>query len=171
LGSTHFSCSRSSRCRGGPRWAVYDRELDCIYANIQSPAQIVEIDCERAAIERALDVPSEGPHGLWLDSGRLFCAADGGALIVLDRDNGEVLTSLPLPGAPDVLMHDPELRRLYVAIGAPGVVCSFESDRLELLQTVETEEGAHTIAWDPVDRCLYVFCPGSGGAALYEERG
>ena len=47
-----------------------------------------------------LPVPSEGPHGLWLDRGRLFCAADGGALVVLDRDSGAVLGSLPLPGVP-----------------------------------------------------------------------
>jgi DNA-binding beta-propeller fold protein YncE len=156
---------------GRPRWAVYDPERDVVYANIQTPAQIVVIDCERAAIVRTLDVPSEGPHGLWLDSGRLFCAADGGALVVLDRDSGEVLRSLPLPGVPDVVMHDPELRRLYVAIADPGVVCSFDSTRLEQLEAVETEQGAHTSGWDPVGRCLYVFCPASAGAAVYEERG
>jgi DNA-binding beta-propeller fold protein YncE len=155
---------------GRPRWAVYDAERDVVYANIREPAQIVVIDCERAAIVRALDVPSDGPHGLWLDSGRLFCAADGGALVVLDRDGGGVLASLPLPGVPDVVMHDDTLRRLYVAIGDPGVVCSFDSERLEQLETVETEEGAHTTGWDPVDKCLYVFCPGSGGALVYEER-
>jgi len=156
---------------GRPRWAVYDHEGERIYANIQTPAQIVVIDCNRLAIVRTLDVPSEGPHGLWLDSDRLFCAADGGALVVLERDSGEMLADLPLPGVPDVVMHDPELRRLYVAIGDPGVVCSFDSERLEQLETVETERGAHTSGWDPVDRCLYVFCPASGGAAVYEERG
>jgi hypothetical protein len=155
---------------GRPRWAVYDPERDAVYANIQRPAQIVVIDCERAAIVRTIDVPSDGPHGLWLDSGRLFCAADGGALVVLERDSGEVLRSLPLLGVPDVVMHDPQLRRLYVAIGDPGVVCSFDSALLEQLETVETEEGAHTSGWDPVDRCLYVFCPASTGAAVYEER-
>ncbi len=156
---------------GRPRWAVYDPERDSVYANIQRPAQIIVIDCERAAITRTLDVPSEGPHGLWLDAGRLFCAADGGELVVLDRDNGEVHASRPLPGVPDVVLHDAELRRLYVAIGEPGLVCSFDSERLEQLETVETEQGAHTSGWDPIDRCLYVFCPASGGAALYEERG
>jgi len=54
---------------GRPRWALYDRERDVVYANIQQPAQIVVIDCERTVIERALEVPSAGPHGLWLDSG------------------------------------------------------------------------------------------------------
>jgi DNA-binding beta-propeller fold protein YncE len=155
---------------GRPRWALYDEERDRVYANIREPGQITVIDADRPAIERSFPVPSEGPHGLWLDSGRLFCAADGGALVVLDRDGGEVLASLPLPGVPDVLMHDPDLRRLYVAVGEPGLVCSFDSDRLEQLETIETEAGAHTIGWDPDGRCLYVFCPESGGAALFEEQ-
>ncbi len=120
---------------GRPRWALYDPERDAVYANIQEPAQIAVISCKRAVIERALQVPSAGPHGLWLHAGRLFCAADGGALLVLDRDTGDLLANLPLPGVPDVVMHDPDLHRLYAAIGDPGV-----------------------------------FCPGSGGAAVYEER-
>lgn len=155
---------------GRPCWALYDEERDRVYANIREPAEIVVIDGEAQEIEGALVVPSHGPHGLWLDGGRLFCAADGGALIVLNRDSGEVLKNLPLPGAPDVVMHDPTLRRLYVAIGEPGLVCSFDSERLELVQTIETEAGAHTTGWDPIGRCLYVFCPGSGAAAVYEER-
>jgi hypothetical protein len=89
---------------------------------------------------------------------------------VLERDSGAVLKSLPLPGVPDVVMHDPDLRRLYVAVGEPGVICSFDSERLEPLETVETEQGAHTTGWDPHSRCLYVFCPESGGAAIYQER-
>src|SRR6266699_2801033 len=70
---------------GRPRWALYDRGRDVVYANIQQPAQIVVIDCERTVIERTLEVPSAGPHGLWLDSGRLFCAADGGELAGQNR--------------------------------------------------------------------------------------
>ena len=91
-------------------------------------------------------------------------------LAVLDRDSGELHTSLPLPGVPDVVMHDPELARLYVAIGEPGVVCSFDSAHLEPLETVATEQGAHTLGWDPDGRCLYVFCPGIGGPLVFEER-
>ena len=156
---------------GRPRWALYDDDRDRIYVNIRDPAQVLSIDAGRYVIARVLEVPSDGPHGLWLDAGRLFCAADGGDLVVLGRDTGEVLATFALPGIPDVVMHDPDLRRLYVAIGEPGVVCSYDTDRLEHVETVETEEGAHTTGWDPLGRCLYVFCPGSGGAAVYEERG
>ena len=155
---------------GRPRWAVYDEERDRVYANIREPAEIIVVDCERPLIERAFPVPAAGPHGLWLDRDRLFCAADGASLVVLDRRDGEVLASLPLPGEPDVLMHDADLRRLYVAIGDPGLVCSFDSDRLQPLETIATEPGAHTLGWDPDGRCLYVFCPPSGGAILFEER-
>jgi DNA-binding beta-propeller fold protein YncE len=155
---------------GRPRWAVFDAERDRVYANILAPAEIAVIDAERCAVAGSFAVPSEGPHGLWLDRGRLFCAADGGALVVLDRDDGEVLAALPLPGVPDVVMHDSEIRRLYVAVRDPGVVCSFDSDRLEQVETVETETGAKTTGWDPDSRCLYIFCPGSGGAAVFEER-
>lgn len=155
---------------GRPRWAVYDPATDAVYANIRDPAQILAIDAERVAPARALDVPVAGPHGLWLDDSRLFCAADGGALVILDRDSGELLANLPLPGVPDVVMHDPALKRLYVAIADPGVVCSFDSERLQHVETVPTEQGAHTIGWDALGRTLYVFCPGSSGAATYEER-
>jgi DNA-binding beta-propeller fold protein YncE len=155
---------------GRPRWAVYDDECDRVYANIREPAEILVIDCAQLEIASRLAVPAAGPHGLWLDRGRLFCAADEGALVVLDRDGGDLLASLPLPGVPDVVMHDPELARVYVAIGEPGVVCSFDSERLEPVEVVETEPGAHTIGWDPDGRRLYAFCPGSGGAILFEER-
>ena len=155
---------------GRPRWALFDPERDRVYANIRDPAVIAVIDAERAAIERTIPVPADGPHGLGLDSGRLFCAADGGALVVLDRDSGGVVETLPLPGLPDVVMLDAAVRRVYVAVGDPGVVCSFDTDRLEQVETVETEEGAHTMGWDPVDRCLFVFCPTSGGAVVYAEQ-
>src|SRR5262249_33038225 len=51
---------------------------------------------------------------------RLFCAADGEALVALHRDTGAVLGSVTLPGKPDVVMHDPALARLYVASDRQG---------------------------------------------------
>jgi hypothetical protein len=154
---------------GRPRWALYDPEHDRVYANIREPAEIVVIDATRLEVASAFAVPSDGPHGLWLERGRLFCAADGGALVVVQANDGSVLASLPLPGVPDVVMHDPERRRLHVAIGEPGLVCSFDSERLEEIGSTPTESGAHTSCWEPVSRSLYIFCPESSGAAVYED--
>jgi DNA-binding beta-propeller fold protein YncE len=154
---------------GRPRWAVYDAATEHIYANVQAPAQIVVLSAMDLRITRAFNVPVAGPHGLVIAGERLFCAADGGSLVALDRDSGAVLGSVALPGEPDVIMHDRASARLYVAIGSPGVVSVVDEERLEMLETVETESGAHTIAWNPDSRTLYAFLPGSGGAAVYEE--
>src|SRR5215471_14304835 len=151
---------------GRPRWAVYDPVTDQVYANIQKPAEIVVLSAADLKITRSFKVPVPGPHGFAIAGERLFCAADGEALVALHRDTGAVLGSVTLPGEPDVVMHDPALARLYVAIGSPGVVSVIDDHRLETLQTVSTESGAHTIGWNPDTRTLYAFLPGSGRAAV-----
>lgn len=152
---------------GRPRWAAYDVESDLMYANVRDPASILRIDPARAAIVGSLDVPVAGPHGLWIAGGRLYCAADGGALVVLDRDSGAVETSLPLPGVPDVVWFDAVGGRLFVAVGDAGTVTVVDTVSLEAVETFETEPGAHTLTWDADREILYVFCPESCGAALY----
>jgi DNA-binding beta-propeller fold protein YncE len=67
-------------------------------------------------------------------------------------------------------MHDPAAARLYVAIGSPGVVSVIDDQRLETLEIVNTESGAHTIGWNPDARTLYAFLPASGGAAVFAEQ-
>lgn len=100
---------------------------------------------------------------------RLWCAADGTALVILHRDTGAVLNTIPLPGEPDVVMHDATLARLYVAIGTPGVLCVVDTTRRELVETIPTERGAHTIGWNAAGRTLYVFQPESADASVFVE--
>jgi serine/threonine protein kinase, bacterial len=155
---------------GRPRWAAYDQTTDSVLANIRDPAQIIAINADSLAADRTIPVPAEGPHGLWVDGDRLFCAADGNALVVLHRDTGDVEATLPLPGAPDVVMHDPGLRHLYIAIGDPGVICVMDTDELALVETVATEPGAHTLGIDPHRHAVYAFLPASSGAAVYLDQ-
>ena len=155
---------------GRPRWAVYDPATDHVYANIQKPAEIVVLAAADLKITQSFQVPVAGPHGLAIVGERLFCAADGGALIALHRDTGAVLGTITLPGEPDVVMHDPVLDRLYVAIGSPGVISVIDTPRLETLEVIQTESGCHTIAWKGDTRTLYAFFPATGGAAAFVEQ-
>jgi len=93
-----------------------------------------------------------------------------GTLVALDRDSGAVLGTLTLPGEPDVVMHDPAAARLYVAIGTPGVVSVIDGQRLETMETLTTESGAHTICWNPDIDALYAFLPASLGAAVFAQQ-
>lgn len=156
---------------GRPRWAVFDRSADAVYVNIQEPGVILAIDAGVLMESSRIEVGAAGPHGLALISGRLFCAADGGELVVIDRfvDGSRVAKRLPLCGAPDVLMLDARRQRLYVAIGDPGVVSIFDTERLAELGTIATERGAHTIGWDPAAAQLYAFAPQRGGALVFKE--
>src|SRR5712692_746137 len=93
------------------------------------------------------------------------------AIDVIDRPANcpRIAKRLPLRGSPDVVMYDDTRRRLYVAVGSPGVASVFDTDRLEEVETIQTEEGAHTLGLDPATAQLYVFAPRRGGALVFED--
>lgn len=158
---------------GRTRWTVFDPERGRFYVNIADPPQIAIVDAARPErIAGAFTVPAAGPHGLDLDAatGRLFCACDGRALVVLDGASGHVLADAGLGGVPDVIFFNAALRHLYVAIGNPGVIEVFETDRLRRIETVTTGRGAHTLAFDTVRNTVYAFLPDTHRASVYEDR-
>lgn len=157
---------------GRPRWAAFDPRRDCVYVNIQDPAVVLAIDAGALTESARIEVGAAGPHGLALSGGRLFCAADAGELVVIDQDaRGWTVTKrLPLGGAPDVVMHDDRRQRLFVAVGAPGTVAVFDTEKLTEVETVQTQIGAHTIGWDPSTAQLYAFAPEPGGALVFRSQ-
>jgi DNA-binding beta-propeller fold protein YncE len=156
---------------GRPRWAAFDERRDCVYVNIQDPAVILVIDAGTLTESARIEVGAAGPHGLALSGDRLFCAADAGELVVLDRtaSGWNVTKRLPLGGVPDVVMHDDCARRLFVAVGSPGTVTVFDTENLTEIETVATQTGAHTIGWDPATAQLYAFAPERGGALVFRS--
>ena len=158
---------------GRTRWTVWDPGAGVFHVNVMDPAVIVVVDGGRPGVTRTVPVPSAGPHGLDLDvvARRLFCACDEGRLVELDADTGSVLRTAELGGVPDVIFFNAALGRLYVAIGDPGVVEVFDTRSLGRVETVVTEKGAHTLAFDPGRNLLYAFLPGTHRAAVYVDRG
>jgi len=156
---------------GRTRWAIFDPEAQVFYVNIADPAQIVVVDARQPeGIKRTFAIPSAGPHGLDLDldTRRLFCACDSGMLITLDTHSGKILGQNPLSGAPDVVFFDRVYKRLYVAVGDPGVIDIFDTKTMEKLAGVATERGVHTFALAPDGDQVYAFLPKSHRAAIYE---
>lgn len=156
---------------GRTRWTVFDPAAGAFFVNIADPPSIVVVEgTDPTRVARRIDIAATGPHGLEVDeAGRLYCACDAGRLFVLDPPAYEVLADLPLAGTPDVIFLDPILCRLYVAIGDPGLVEVFDVDRLERVDGVGTELGAHTIALDVDQHRLYAFAPGSHRAAVFVD--
>jgi DNA-binding beta-propeller fold protein YncE len=160
---------------GRTRWAVFDPGADVFHVNIADPPRIVVVDAgDPVGVRRMVTVPHAGPHGLDLDVARrrLYCACDAGVLVELEADHGDVLAAEPIAGVPDVVVFNPALDRLYVAIGDPGVIEVFDTGPpLRRRATVPTEAGAHTLALDPARSVVYAFLPATHRAAVYADRG
>jgi hypothetical protein len=58
-------------------------------------------------------------------------------------------------------------KHLYVAVGNPGVIDLFETDSLKRIETISTENGAHTIGFDAMRNKVYAFLSVSHRAAVY----
>jgi DNA-binding beta-propeller fold protein YncE len=159
---------------GRTRWTVYDPVADVFHVNIADPPVIAVIDAAQpAAAARVVTMPSVGPHGLDLSASarRLFCACDGGRLVELDADRGDVVRTATLAGVPDVVFLNAAREHLYVAVGDPGVIEVFDTRSLERQQTVVTEKDAHTLAFDAERDLVYAFLPATHRAAVYRDRG
>jgi DNA-binding beta-propeller fold protein YncE len=159
---------------GRTRWAVYDPIADAFHVNIADPPQIVVVDAgDPVRVRRVVPIPRAGPHGLDIDvpSRRLFCACDAGVLLEVDADSGAVRAMEPIAGVPDVVFFNPGLGRLYVAIGDPGVIEVFATAPLGRRETLPTEKGAHTLAFDARRNVVCAFLPATHRVAVYHDEG
>jgi DNA-binding beta-propeller fold protein YncE len=157
---------------GRTRWTVYDPVADAFHVNIMDPAQIVVIEArDPVGIRRVVSIPHAGPHGLDLDIAgrRLFCACDAAVVVEVDADSGETLGTEAIAGVPDVVFFNAARRRLYVAIGDPGVIEVFDTAPLRRRETVTTEAGAHTLSFDATRNIVCAFLPQSHRAAVYRD--
>ncbi len=157
---------------GRTRWTVYDAHADVFYVNIADPAQIVIIEAGNPTrVARAFAIPVPGPHGLDLDPERrrLFCACDGKKLVAVGLPSGRVLNQSDLSGVPDVIFFNPALKHLYAAVGDPGVIGVFDTETMQRLETVPTEKGAHTLAFDADRNKVYAFLPQTHRASVYMD--
>jgi DNA-binding beta-propeller fold protein YncE len=162
------------------------RARRCMYVAHTGANRVDVLDCEQQTFLSSLpDLP--GVAGVLVDEEHdlLFTSDRAAGRVSVFRCSDEVLLGRVDVGPhPNGLAYDRRRRRLYAFnLGdPPGENCtaavvdletmrvSFDTRRFEHVETVETEPGAHTTGWDPVGRCLWVLCPGSGGATVYEER-
>jgi len=156
---------------GRPRWCAYSNRKDQFLVNVREPAGVAMLAAEDMSQKTFVPISVAGPHGLDIDdkSGLAYIACDGGAVVVLDISTGHEEAVVPIGGSPDVIWLNTAKHRLYCAIGRPGVIEVIDTEKLVVDEKVNTEEGAHTFAFDKKRQRLYAFLPKSCRVAVYKE--
>jgi hypothetical protein len=69
-------------------------------------------------------------------------------VVVADLTRDKECGRVPIGGEPDAIWFNPERQELYVAIGDPGSLEVLDCQRLVVTEQLDTEQGAHTTAFD-----------------------
>ena len=165
------TCLTVHQLPGRPRWCVYDAPRERFLVNVREPACVVALAAADLREVSRIDGLPTGPHGLDLDRtlDRAFVACDAGVVAVLDLATDREVGRVAIAGEPDAIWFSEASRRLYVAIGTPGLIEVIDGALLAVVEEAATEEGAHTTAFDPRRGRLFVFLPRSHQASVYQE--
>jgi hypothetical protein len=144
---------------GRPRWCVVDATEERVFLAIRNPSMVFVARLPELNAVDHWPLPSDGAHGMDINNAAnlLYVACDGGLLIEVDVQSGEIQREWALAGVPDATFFNPTSRLVHVAIEDPGLIQSVDPLTNTSTQFI-TAVGAKTTALIEPDR-LYVFSP------------
>jgi DNA-binding beta-propeller fold protein YncE len=94
-------------------------------------------------------------------SKRLFvgCRGKNPVLLVMDSENGHVVTSQPIGRGTDKVIFDAETKKIYTANGVDGnlvIIDQINADTYKLSEALGTRPGARTMAMDPKTKKIFL---------------
>ena len=145
---------------GKPEFAVTN-ESGRVFVNIEDKNKITVINSTTLKVEENWPIaPGESPSGLALDNitHRLFAICDNKMMVVVNAENGKVVTTVPIGDGPDAAGFDPGLNRAYSSNGdgTLTVVKEETPDKFSVLENVPTKKGARTMALDTKTHHIYL---------------
>lgn len=146
---------------GRPEFAVSDGKGK-IYNNLEDKNEIAVLDTRSDKLVRKYPLaPCGGPSALAMDkrNQRLFTACrENKGLSVLNGSTGKLITTLPIGGGVDGACFDPSTRRIFASCGDGTLTVIHEDspDRYSVIQRIDTQKGARTMALDPATHNIYL---------------
>jgi len=140
------------KLEGKPEFAQSDGKGE-IFVNIEDKSQIDTIDPQKLEVMARWPLaPCEEPSGLAIDRGnrRLFAGCDNKMMAVVDADSGKVIATPPIGEGVDANGFDPGTGFAFASCGQGvlTVVKEDSPDKFTVVQNVETQPGARTMAVD-----------------------
>jgi YVTN family beta-propeller protein len=144
-----------------PEFAVDDGHGQ-IFVNIESdPGQIVAIDTQKLTVKSTWPLPGcNGPSGLALDGShhRLFSVCDGKVMAVTDAVSGKQVAKVTIGEHPDAAAYDAKRGLVFSSNGEGTLSVTHQDspDRYMVVDTVQTQRGARTMALDGETGKIYL---------------
>lgn len=145
---------------GKPEFSATDGH-GTIYVNIEDKSLITVIDAKTLEVVNTWPLaPGEEPTGLALDNTthRLFSVCGNAKMVVMDAQNGKIISVLDTGHGTDGCGFDPELKRAYSSNGEGtlSVIQEDDANTFSLLGNVQTARGARTICVDAKTHHVYL---------------
>lgn len=140
------------KLEGKPEFAQSDGKGE-IFVNIEDKSQIDAIDPQKLEVKARWPLaPCQEPSGLAIDrkNRRLFAGCDNKMMAVVDADNGKLIATPAIGEGVDANGFDAETSLAFASCGQGvlTVVKEDSPDKFTVVQNVQTEPGARTMALD-----------------------
>jgi YVTN family beta-propeller protein len=144
---------------GSPEFAVADDAR--VYCNLEDTSETVAIDTTKHEVTARWPLaPGEEPTGIALDAAhhRLFATCHNKMMTMLDTTSGKVITSVPICTGVDGSAFNDASQLAFASCGEGVTTIAKEEtpDKLSVVQTLQTERGARTIAIDPKTHRIFL---------------
>lgn len=145
---------------GKPEFAAADGRGE-VYVNLEDSSAVVAFDARTLQVlHRWPLAPGEEPSGLAMDREhrRLFAGCSNEKLVVLDADDGHVVSVLPIGKNVDGVAFDPKRHLVFSSNGEGTLTVIHEDghDKYSVVETVPTQKGGRTLALDEETGSVYV---------------
>ncbi|MGH9703307.1 MAG: YncE family protein, partial [Candidatus Acidiferrales bacterium] len=145
---------------GKPEFAVSD-EAGHIYVNIEDKSEVVQIDSEGLRVTARWPLkPCQEPSALAIDraNNRLFAGCHNDMMAVMDAHNGFIIATIPIGKGVDAGAFDPGTNYIFMSNGdgTLTVTRAESAFKFSLVENVDTQRGARTMALDPQTHTVYL---------------
>lgn len=133
-----------------------------VYVNIEDKSEVMEIDAKALTVTHKWPLaPCEEPSGMAFDTKtrRIFSGCDNKMMSVMNADTGKVVATVPIGEGVDATWFDPATKLVFDSCGQDGVLTVIHEDspdKYTVVETVQTQKGARTMAIDPKTHNVYL---------------
>jgi len=146
---------------GKPEFVAVDGK-GRLFVNLEDKNELVVVDTQRLAITHRYDLSAscDEPAGLSIDpvTQRLFVGCHNQKMAIVEADTGKILDTPQIGRGSDATAYDAAAKLAFSSNGdgTLNIISALDATHYQLKQTVNSMQGARTLAIDPISHKVYL---------------